>query len=97
MLRISIIEGESKRRLVLEGKLVAPWIDEVRSAYENAKAVNGRELIVDLRNLTIISTEGEGLLLELMKHGVRFQSSGVFAKEILRQLARRLSQNGMSK
>jgi hypothetical protein len=78
MLRISIVEGRSERRLVLEGKLVSPWVDVLKTAYENAKAdSNGRQLVIDLRNLTTISDQGENLLLELMRRGVRFRRSGV--------------------
>jgi hypothetical protein len=98
MLRISIVEGRSQRRLVLEGKLVSPWVDVLKAAYENAKAdSNGRQLVIDLRNLTTISNQGESLLLDLMKQGVRFRCSGVFAKEVLKEVGRRLPGNGRYK
>jgi anti-anti-sigma regulatory factor len=84
--------------LALEGKLVSPWVDELKAAYENAKAdLNGRKLVIDLRNLTTISNQGENLLLELMKQGVRFRRSGVFAKEVLKEVERRLAGNGRYK
>jgi len=35
MLKISIIEGHTERRLIVEGKLVGPWVAELRSACEN--------------------------------------------------------------
>jgi anti-anti-sigma regulatory factor len=98
MLRISIVEGRSQRQLVLEGRLVSPWVDVLKTAYENAKAdSNGRQLVIDLRNLTTISNQGESLLLELMKQGVRFRCSGVFAKEVLKEVGRRLPGNGRYK
>ena len=95
MLKISIIEGRKQRRLVVEGKLVAPWSDELKAACERAgSGLNGREIVIDLRNLTTISQQGENLLLELMKQGVRFRGCGVFTNEILKQVARRLRRNG---
>ncbi len=98
MLKISCVEGRIQRRLVLEGKLVSPWVDELKAAYENAKAdSNGRQLVIDLRNLTAISDQGESLLLDLMRQGVRFRGSGVFAKEILKQVGRRLPSNGANR
>jgi hypothetical protein len=98
MWKISIVEGRSQRRLVREGKLVSPWVDELKAAYENAKAdSNGRKLVIDLRNLTTISNQGESLLLELMKQGARFRCSGVFAKELLKQVGRRLPSNGANR
>jgi len=95
MLKISIVEGRKQRRLVVEGKLVAPWSDELKAACDRAgSGLNGRELVIDLKNVTPISQQGENLLLELMKQGVRFRGCGVFTNEILKQVARRLRRNG---
>lgn len=90
MLKISIWEGRSQRRLLLEGKLIAPWASELRTAYEKAKAdLDGRELIVEMNNLSAISQEGENVLLGLLSEGIKFRCRGVFTKLILRQLVRR--------
>ena len=95
MLKISIVEGRKQRRLVVEGKLVAPWSDELKGACERAgSGLNGRELVIDLKNLTTISQQGEHLVLELMKQGIKFRGCGVFTNEILKQIARRLRRNG---
>src|SRR5215472_8318544 len=95
MLKISIVEERKQRRLVVEGRLVAPWSDELKAAYQWARSgLDGRELAIDLKNVTTISQQGETLLLELMKQGVRFRGSGVFTNEILKQVARRLRGNG---
>ena len=90
MLKISVIDGRRQRQLIVEGKLIAPWADELKAACDRAKAdLDGREFVVDVKQLTAISQEGENLLLELMNDGVKFRSYGVFTKHILRQLARR--------
>ena len=95
MLKISIVEGRKQRRLVVEGKLVAPWSDELKAACERAgSGLNGRDLVIDLKNVTTISQQGENLLLELMKRGVRLRGCGVFTNEILKQVARRSRRNG---
>jgi len=95
MLKISIIERCNQRRLVLEGKLVAPWVAEVRDAYERANAdLQGRELVIDVKHLTAISQEGENVLLELLKDSVKFRCHGVFAKQVMNQLARRTGRKG---
>src|SRR5262245_52219768 len=95
MLKISIVDGRNQRRLVFEGKLVAPWIDEVRHACKRAKAdLEGRELVIDMKYLTAISQEGENVLLELLKESVKFRSRGVFSKHVMNQLARRTRRNG---
>ena len=90
LLRISIIERRNERRLVLEGKLIAPWTAELKSTCEKARQnLKGLELVVDLKNLTVISPEGENLLVALMNERVKFRCCGVFTRQVLRQLARR--------
>jgi hypothetical protein len=34
MLKISVIDSRTECRLVLEGKLVAPWVAELRTAWK---------------------------------------------------------------
>jgi anti-anti-sigma regulatory factor len=90
MLKISIIESASQCRLVLEGKLIAPWAGELRAACESARTdLHNRELVIDLKNVTTISGEGEKLLAMLMNEGVKLRASGIFARHVLKQLARR--------
>jgi anti-anti-sigma regulatory factor len=94
MLKISILDAPNRRRLVLEGKLVAPWAAELRSECRKAAAeLRGRELVIELRNVTCISEDGENVLLGLMKEGVRFRSTGVFTKHVMKQLARKMRRN----
>jgi hypothetical protein len=88
-MKISFVERPRRRRLIVEGKLVAPWVAEFATACEKAKVdLQGRELIVDLRNVTAITPEGESVLLQLIIERVKFQC-GVFMKEVIRQLARK--------
>jgi hypothetical protein len=94
MLRISIVDTPNRRRLVIEGKLIAPWASEVTAVWQQATAdLNGRELVVDVKGLTAITEDGENVLFELMKEGARFRSSGVFTKQVLKRLARKIRSN----
>jgi hypothetical protein len=89
MLKISVVKNTRRRRLIVEGKLVAPWTTELMTACEAARTdLHDGELIVDLRGVTAISLEGEDVLLQLMNEKVQFQY-GVYMKEVLRQLARK--------
>jgi hypothetical protein len=90
MLKISIIEGQTQRRLIVEGKLVGPWVAELRGACEKANAdLYSRKLVIDMKHVTAISQEGENVLFELIQKGVEFRCSGVFTKHVLKQVARR--------
>jgi len=89
VLNISVVERRSERRFILEGKLLAPWVTELRTACEKARGnLQNRELVIDLKNLTAISQQGEDVLFELISERVKFRC-GVFTKHVLRQLARR--------
>jgi hypothetical protein len=39
VLNISIVERRSERRLIWEGKLLAFWVSELRTACEKAEAI----------------------------------------------------------
>jgi len=89
MLKISVVEGPRRCRLVLEGMLIEPWIAEVISEYTKAKGqLEGRELVIDITNLSAVSPAGESVLLLLLDDNAKFLS-GVFMKEVLKQLASR--------
>jgi hypothetical protein len=94
MLKISILDTPSHRRLVIEGKLIAPWAAELSRVWQHSTAdLGGRELVVDVKGLTAITEDGENVLLELMKEGASFRSCGVFTKEVLKRLARKIRRN----
>jgi hypothetical protein len=88
MLKISIRDTPSQRRLLVEGQLVAPWAAELRTVWRTATAdLHDRQLIIELRSLTEFSEDGEAVLLQLMKAGARFRCSGVFTKHVIKRLA----------
>lgn len=90
MFKISIVETDGQRRLVLAGKLVSPWTTELESAWRSAvEQLGGRKLIVDLTDVTVIGPDGENTLFKLMKDGAQFSSGGVLTRHVLKQLARR--------
>ena len=90
MLKISIIDSDKERRLILEGKLIAPWATELERACDEARQnLRGRAIGLELKNLTGISQEGENLLAALMKEGIKVRGCCVFAREVLRKLRAR--------
>jgi|SRR6516162_5265692 hypothetical protein len=90
MFKISVVENPSQRRLVVEGKLVSPWTEEMEAAWRRAaQELDGRKLIVDLANVTVIGPDAESTLLRLMREGAKFSCCGVLTRHVLKQLARR--------
>ena len=91
MLKISILDTQSRRRLVVEGKLAAPWANELTSVWRKATAdPDGRDVVIFVKCLTVITEDGENVLLELMKEGAKFHCSGVFTKQVLKRLSRKI-------
>ncbi len=95
MLKISLVDNARHRRLIVEGKLIAPWAAELRNTCQEARAdLRGRELVIEMKHVTTISQEGENVILELINGGIRFRGHGVFTKRVLKQLTRRATGNG---
>jgi len=94
MLKISLVDNARRRRVIVEGKLIAPWTAELRNACQEARAeLRGRELVIEMKHITTISQEGENVILELMNGGVKFRCHGVFTKHVVKQLTRRTCRN----
>jgi hypothetical protein len=90
MFKISIIDNRSQRRLKVEGRLIEPWVEELRTTWKNAsRDLDGRRLVVDVGSLTVISREGEDAMFDLMKEGAKFACEGVLTRHVLKRLARR--------
>ncbi len=90
MLKISTIDTKSERRLVVEGKLMDPWLTELKRTWSGAgEGLEGRKLVIDLQNVTVISREGESGIYELMQEGARFSCAGVLTRHLLKRLAHR--------
>ena len=90
MFRISTIDTQRERRLVVEGTLVRPWVDELRKTWNNAGDVlEGRSLVIDLNNTTVISREGANAIFDMMREGAKFSCGGVLTRHLLKELAHR--------
>jgi hypothetical protein len=90
MLKISVVETHGQRRLVLEGKLAGPWTAEVEKAWKDAgNQLQGRKLIVDLCDVTLIGADGKDMLVKLMEEGAKFSCGDVLTKHVLKQLSER--------
>ena len=94
MLKISRADLGTQCRLIVEGKLIAPWVAELKSACEDARAdLCGRDLVIEMKHITTISQEGENVILELINGGTRFRGHGAFTKHVLKQLTLRARGN----
>lgn len=86
MLRITIAEMATEQRWTLEGRLVGPWVTELRTCWKKRhRAQNGRTCTVDLSGVTFIDKGGQRLLRTMSKEGTQFIATGIYIKHVLDQ------------
>lgn len=87
MLKITITETQTERRFIVQGRLVRPWIEELRTAWSRAQQdQDGRAGIIDLNDVTFIDKSGEQLLRTLRESGAQLVATGVYTKHLLEQV-----------
>lgn len=86
MLRITVNETPTERRWILQGRLIGPWVGELRTCWKEAhRTGNNRKCIVDLNEVTFIDPEGERLLRAMSKEGAEFIAASMYIKRVLQQ------------
>ena len=70
----------------LEGKLLWPWVDEVRKACASSTDPAGRASL-DLSALTFVDAAGEELLRKLIGQGIEVVACSSYVAELLRARA----------
>jgi ABC-type transporter Mla MlaB component len=87
MLRITITEAATEQRWTLEGRLIEPWVGELRRRWKNRhRAQNGRTCTVDLSAVTFIDRGGQRLLRAMSKEAPQFIATATYIKRVLDQL-----------
>ncbi len=92
MLRITIAETLTEQRWTLEGRLVHPWVSELKSNWTRTEtARRERRCVVDLTAVTFIDKSGEKVLAELSKEGAELIATGVYTQHIVHNIERKKS------
>jgi ABC-type transporter Mla MlaB component len=84
MLRISEVSSRGEETVLrLEGEIIGPWVDVVKTACEPFLG-NGHRLTLDLMDVSHVDREGIALLRELMRSQVILINCSPFLAEQLR-------------
>jgi anti-anti-sigma regulatory factor len=83
MLRITRIPSNGRIQLMLEGKLMGPWVEELRQVCREATA-SAPALHLDLGAITFVDSAGTMLLADLIGGGAKITSRSSFVAELLR-------------
>src|SRR5258706_15222832 len=87
MLRISNIEtAENAATLRLEGQIAGPWTEELSAACERVLEA-GRDLTLDLEDVSLIDRPALAFLSSLSQRAVTFARCSPFHEEQLKQAA----------
>ncbi len=83
MLRITRVDGNGRAvTLRLEGKLLAPWVGEVRSAWAPSAGEAG-PLRLDLAAVTYVDGAGTELLRDLLGRGATLAACSGYVAQLL--------------
>ena len=83
MLKITeMAQNDSGRTFKLEGKLLGPWVDELRNACTQPLA-RLEQVGLDLAAVTFVNAAGAELLRELIRRGIVITRCSAFVAELL--------------
>ena len=87
MFRVSYSDTSDGQRWSLHGRLAGPWVDELRSCWNNARdRAPLARAIVDLKEVTFIDQAGDTLLAEMRRAGAELMAAGVEHRHLLATL-----------
>jgi anti-anti-sigma regulatory factor len=87
MLKITVTETQTEKRWILEGRLVGPWVRELRTCWKKKhRAQSGQRCVIDLNDVTFIDKSGERLLRAMSKKGAELIASGMYTKHVLEKV-----------
>jgi len=90
VLKITITETPTDRRWIVQGRLVGPWVSELRTTWKRGhRSQDKRACIIDLNDVTFIDKSGERLLRAMSKKGAQLIARGMYVKHVLEQLQER--------
>jgi anti-anti-sigma regulatory factor len=82
MLRIERSESQGISTIRLEGKLLGPWLQELRSLFDGTSLKSMR---LDLKHVDYIDAAGLQLISALRRQGVQIVAASAFVAKLLEE------------
>jgi anti-anti-sigma regulatory factor len=90
MLKITLHDSFKELRLKLEGKLAGLWVGELQQCWRTAASTTqGRNTVVDLGDVDFVDPEGQSLLAEMYRQGVRLVAVTPLIQALVREISGR--------
>ena len=87
MFRITSINAGDELVLKVEGCLAGACVPELERCWHQASStLNGRSLLIDLRDVCHVDESGRTLMTEMCRTHVRFLARGCVMPEIVREI-----------
>lgn len=87
MLKITVFDTPTERRWILAGRLMGPWVKELRIAWKKMCPTHpDRASTIDLNEVTFVDKGGERLLRVMARKGARLIANGVYMKHLVEEL-----------
>ena len=97
MMRITLVDAGADQRLKVEGKLAAPEISELESAWKQARQAYPGRIVVDLSEVMFIDASGEAALMGMIGKGARLTARSLYGAYLVEQLIKKARQAGASR
>ncbi len=88
MLRITVHNEEQATRLVIEGELAEPGVEELRKCWKQVVSSPSLPVLVNLTDLTGIDSAGKELLAQMHRQGARLIGTGVMVEALIAEIDR---------
>ena len=89
MLRITVQQSRQQVTIKLEGRIVGPWVEELRRTWMSlAPSLGSKVLRIDLCEVTFVDTPGKRLLREVCITGARFRADTAMTKYLVGEIER---------
>jgi ABC-type transporter Mla MlaB component len=82
MLRITVTASAITSYLILEGRLIGPWVAELEAAVAAARKTSS-QVQLDLAGLHYADPAGLALLQQIVDEGVRITNQSAFIRDLL--------------
>jgi anti-anti-sigma regulatory factor len=91
MLKVTLVDGATERRLMVEGTLTGASVPELESAWKKTlNTGDSRKLVVDLSETTLIDGQGKKALMAMASQGAELVAKGVYTGYVVKGLMERV-------
>lgn len=93
MFRATVEHDGDLVMLRIEGRLSGPCLSELENCWRQIANGNGsRQLVVDLKEVTFVSSQGKQLLEKLCRAGARLTGDGLMTRALVEQITQSVGQ-----